>query len=186
MISVAPIWEKIRKPFISVLLAYISFGFVMMAWPTNPFFDPKPFLLRPIGFPFHYFWLYNEFRLYAPDPPRHDGSIYYVIHFDDGTVSNWFYPRSKMTPWDSEHSFDRYMCQYFWWNENAMTRRARPGLARYVARQNNSPTRHPVSVDFISRIHVVPDISVGVGNIYPQPFQDVQFYSYSLQPRDLP
>jgi hypothetical protein len=180
-------WGKFRKPLISIVIAYVVYGLTLMAWPTNPYFDPKPRFLRPIAWPFRFFGLYNEFKLYAPNPPMQNGSMLFRVSFDDGTSSFWVFPRDKLTPWDSDHSFDRYLHMYFFWNKNRLYRKARPDFARYIARQNDAPNRHPTLVEIIDRETLIPPPAQGIGQTDGQAvIRDFTYFSYEVKKGDLP
>ena len=178
-------WEKVRKPVLSVLIAYVVYAFFLMAWPTNPYFDAKVVFLRPVSRPFYYFSLYNEFKLYAPEPPRQNTAIIFRVRFDDESSNYWVYPRDKLAPWDGEHSFDRYLDMYFFWSKGSLVRKCRPAFARYVARQNDSPSRHPIQVDLIERVRPIPVPEQGIGNLYGPIVQDIEFFSYRVKKEDL-
>ncbi len=178
-------WEKTRKPLLSVFIAFIVYGFWLMAWPTNPYFDPKVQFLKPVAEPFRFFGIYREFKLYAPTPPLKNFSIFFRISFDDGTGIDWVFPRQKLTPWDSPHSFDRYIQQYFFWEKVPIYHQIRTALARYVARQNNSQNKHPIRVEFISRVSLIPLPVAGTGKPSEQLPKDHQFFSYDVEPGDL-
>jgi hypothetical protein len=180
------LWGKCRKPLVSVFVIYLAYCFWLMAWPTNDYFDAKGVLLHPVQKPLAYFGLYNSFKLFAPNPPGRNVSILFRVCFDDGTSRYWAFPRRRLMPFDSENSFDHYVYNYLFWRKNKLHFKVLADLARYIVRETDSGSQHPIEIDFIYRVTITPPAELGIGNPVPPPSQDLVFYSYAVSRRDLP
>jgi hypothetical protein len=183
--AVRRFWEKSRKPLISVLIIYLVYCLWLMAWPFDKYFDARRKFLRPVGQLFAFVGLDVEYKLYAPDPPQSVSLFLFQVFFNDGTSTYWAFPRDKLAPWDPPGSFNRYVHMFLYWGTGKLYRKSRPDLARYIARENDSPNRHPIQIDFIEKAGLIPIPEQGIGKPLVQPTQDQKFFSYKVQERDL-
>lgn len=155
-----------------------------MCWPFNQYLNLKQ-LLQPLNNVSSYLGLYANISLFSPDPPRYADDIKFMVIFADGSSSEWMFPRDKMTPWDSEHSFKQYIHNLFFWSVKPALVAIRPDVARFIARQVATSDKRPVQVDFFYAIADVPPPEKGIGQPLIDPEQYGIFYSYDVQPGDL-
>ena len=118
--------------------------------------------------------------MFAPDPYSLDVYIEAQIHYADGTVRSWEFPRMHhMSTWQKygkerwrKYSEVAYQDNYsFLW----------PASARYAARENNIyPNNPPVSVALVRHFRLVraPEQEPGA-------FAEYQYTMVDIKPEDL-
>jgi hypothetical protein len=155
-----------------------------MCWPFSQYLNLKQ-MLQPLNSVSSYLGLYANISLFSPNPPQYADDIKFMVIFADGSSTQWKFPRDKMTPWDSEHSFKQYIHNLFFWSAKSALIAIRPDEARYIARQAATADKRPVQVDFFYATAQVPPPSEGIGRPLILPENYEVFYSYDIQPGDL-
>lgn len=177
-------WRPAQRILANVFIVFFILRSVIMCWPFGQYLNLKQ-TLQPINALSSYLGLYANISLFSPDPPRYADDIKFVVEFDDGSFSEWAFPRDKMTPWDSEHSFRQYVHNLFFWSAKPALAAIHPDEARYIARQVSTQTRHPVEIYFFHAITDVPPPSDGIGQPLMTPQSYKLFYSYTVAAGDL-
>lgn len=120
--------------------------------------------------------------MFSPNPYSLDVYVECRIHYSDGTVRSWNYPRmydlNYWTRYQKERwrkyvevaNLDQY--KYLW-----------PSMATYAAKMNNIyPGNPPTMVDLVSHKHTVPAPMPGTPD---NAWQTFQFTSVAITPEDL-
>ncbi|MDR3613463.1 MAG: hypothetical protein P4L53_07845 [Candidatus Obscuribacterales bacterium] len=141
--------------------------------------------MRPFDKVSSFLALNADLVLFSPNPPKTVEVVKFVVTFDDGTSEDWQFPRDKMTPWDSDHSYPVYVRNALLWSVRRNPTRARPYEARYIARQTATATKRPMRVDFLVSRLVIPPPEVGLGQDLVEGHQFEPFFSYVVKSRDL-
>jgi hypothetical protein len=142
---------KWRQPALSVFVGLYSYCLIMLACPN--WWGWTRVLIEPIAPVWASLDAVNQFSLFFPDPPRHHYRFDCDIQFDDGSWARWTYPPSTGL------FIDRALYMRFFY---VYMITIKPGtatfcdLCRQVARQYNSPTKHPVLVRFNQYIATIP------------------------------
>lgn len=163
---------------VSIFLLWQLFAVVDWNLPyTAPLITTTMPLVRPymVATGFMQGW-----AMFAPDPYTLDISVYAHIHYADGTVRSWVFPRMQdMNKWDryGKERWRKYIevahqdeYSFLW-----------PPMGRYAARINNLyPGNPPVSVDLIRTWRTVRAPDESPGN-----FSSYQFTTVAISPEDL-
>jgi hypothetical protein len=126
--------------------------------------------------------LTQGWSLFAPDPPDSNCRLGAEITHDDGSTNLWNFP----VPQDYGHSYflerDRK-----WANDSLRLDRKSvlwPDAARYIARINDNPMHHSVSVKLLRNCEPIP-VPGAKPLAAPNPPKPVVFFTYAVEPGDL-
>ncbi len=157
---------------------------IFMCWPFDQQYNLRRFL-KPLDDLSTFLALNADLALFSPNPPMTIEEVKFVVSFGDGTTEDWEFPRDKMTPWDSDHSYPVYVRNALFWSTRPALIRARRYEARYIARHAATVTKQPVRVDFLISRLTIPPPEVGMGKDLFYGHQFEPFFSYIVKPGDL-
>jgi hypothetical protein len=103
-------------------------------------------------------------NMFSPNPYTLDVYVVARIHYADGKVREWTFPRmERMSLW-GRYQKERWR-KYIEVAQTANYRFLWPGMARYAARENNIyPNDPPVSVDLVRHYRVILTPGVPIPN----------------------
>lgn len=127
--------------------------------------------------------LQQNFVTYAPNPWSNSLTLDAAVRFDDGSCSVWHYPRVETYSGTERIVKDRY--RRLLYRSLHQEKMLWPGFARYVARVNDSPQRHPVSVQLVKHLTPVLLPLPGANAEQRVPTQDVCLFTYAVKAADL-
>lgn len=120
--------------------------------------------------------------MFAPDPYSIDVYLECRIHYADGTVRSWNYPRMYDYNYFVRYQKERWR-KYVEVVSTDQYKFLWPSAAKYAARVNNIyPNNPPVSVDLVKHLHNVTPPTIGAQD---QPWQSYELASVPIAPEDL-
>lgn len=149
---------------------------VLMAWPWPASESTKEALLRPAISTLDFVGVWHRLRLFAPMPPAATGNVEFQVTYDDGTTEPWKPARQQFAPGEKPDSYQRYYYYYVMWGWEGKIDRIWPALAAYIARECDSPRRHPVWVVFVENYAWIAPI----GQATPPPDHHVDLMTYHV------
>jgi hypothetical protein len=161
------------------VLLYVGCMF-LMAWPWPASESAKDRLLRPAIGALDLVGVWHRLRLFAPTPPLAHGNVEFQVTYDDGTTENWKPARQQFAAGEKPDSYQRYYYYYVMWGWERKMDRIWPALAAYIARQCDSPGRHPVWVVFVENYGWIPTPADGIGKPLPAPDQHTVLMNYHV------
>ena len=172
-----------KQRLISALILFYIYCAVLLAWPTSA--PWKAELLRPILPVVNFVGAYHDLNLFG-NPPRQSQRIAFEVFFSDETSSDWRFPRQKLSPEDSADAYVRYVTNYLVRTRVTKASVVWPDLARYIARQNDSPQRHPVRICFKMLSVKTPPPEQGMGQPLKEFDEFEEIFVYDVAAGDLP
>jgi len=134
---------------LSVFVTIYVYCMLLMVWPWPSSEATKDRLLGPAIPVLDFLGVWHRLRLFAPIPPQATGNVEFQVTYDDGTSENWTAERKQFAPGEKPDSYQRYYYYYVMWGWERKIDRLWPALAKYIGRQCDSPTRHPLWVVFV-------------------------------------
>ena len=123
--------------------------------------------------------------MFAPEPYKLDVYVEARIHYADGSVRSWTYPRMETLPYEERYRSERYRKYVEVAHQEGFSYLWR-SMATYAARLNNNRAGSaPVSVDLIRHFRTLPSPETTPLEERLPPMSTYQFYTTSIQPEDL-
>jgi hypothetical protein len=137
----------------------------------------KPYMLA--------FSLFQNWSMFAPDPPLENINVDAEITFRDGETRTWKFPRMHELGFVERYYEERYRKYAIDHLRVDSESGLRPDAARYVARLTPRPENPPVTVVlYRSWSEIRPQGQDG--SYRTGPWTRVSFFSYTVTPGDLP
>lgn len=161
------------------IFAYI-FSTALSLLPVSPLrnalFDP----IRPIIL---YTGLWQNFVLFAPEPPKSNIDITAKVTKKNGQTVDWQYPRM-----DKLSFFDRIEKERYRSFGNDYTNYYevfRPDLARYIARLHRDQQNPPRTIEIERHWADIPSPGANIDKAAPAHDKHSIIFTYAVQPSDL-
>ncbi len=144
----------------------------------NSLFDP----IRPVIL---YTGLWQNFILFAPDPPKSNIDLRATISKRNGEIERWQFPRmDKLNIFDriEKERYRSFGSDYVNFNEVL-----RPDLARFIARlyRDSSNDNSPQIVTLERYWADIPPPNVGINKPSPSHDNHCTIFTYQVKPSDL-
>ncbi len=131
------------------------------------------------------FSLFQNWAMFAPDPPKENINVDAEITFRDGETRTWTFPRMQELGWVDRYYRERYRKYAIDHLRVDSDFALRPDAARYIARLNNPPGNPPVRVTLFRSWSEI-QAQGRDGSYRTGPWTRVGFFTYTVVPGDLP
>lgn len=165
--------ERIGRLIVSVfVLAYIVLVSVYLS-PPSPWRDVA---LQPVQKFVDYVGLWQDYCLFAPDPPSTNIDLSAELTFADGRKEIWNFPRMEKLNLFERIIKERY--RKFGDDHVASEAYLWPDLCRYLSRVYAARGKPPVSITLIKRFADIPPPEKGLGKVLPEHSEEARFFTY--------
>lgn len=176
------IWNNIRKPIISAFILIYLMCVTLWLMAPSPRRNALVDLYQPVML-----WsgLWQSFDVFAPNPRDVNLDLEAHITYSDGSKSIWKYPRIDQMGLIERTIHERWrkfgLDHLNWEKEKNLW----PDFARFVAYQENSANRHPVTIVLVRHWAYIPKPEKGLGQPPPPHNSEYEFFTYTVKPEDL-
>ena len=175
-----PIDSPFRRTVITLFIIFYMLAVILWVLPWSRTRDA---LIKPITQQIYYTGIWQGFAVFAPDPRKENFRIYATIKYDDGNEKIWHYPAMEKLG-----VYERFLKEHWRKYGNDCLNGNNllwADFARWVARENDEQTKHPVTIALTrTRAETLPPED-GFGKPNPEQLEKYQFYLYRVLPEDL-
>ena len=172
-------WQSHRHLLISAFLLCYIYAVGLTLCPRSIW---KDHLQAPVRPALRYLGLWQNYVTFAPAPVSKSIALDAVVRYADGTTKIWNYPRAE-----DEKGLDRFVKDKYrrlLYTHFLVDQRLWPAIARFAARQCDTPEKHPVAVDLVKHITPVPPLGSQAGSASAAT-QHETMYTCLISPDDL-
>jgi hypothetical protein len=172
----------VRKSIISIFLLCYIYAIGLSLLPVSPvrnaLFDPiRPLLL--------YSGLWENFIVFAPNPPMTNVDLTAKIQRRNGETIIWQYPRmDKLSILDriEKERYRKFGSDHLNYDAEVMFR---PDLARFVARLYRDDDNPPQTITLQRHWADIPAPPDGIGKPLPEHNHQADIFTYTVRPDDM-